>query len=200
MKIEGVKTSAKVIAMDFDDGPKNSNIIVDIFAKYGGTPTLFWVGSRITSGPAEYAVAHGVEIASHSWTHETLTHMSYASQLNQINWADARIAQFTDQKPLWLRAPYNTTNSGVLDLVASTGHLYASQYVITYDYEHISVSELVRIFDDPKPGAIYLLHEGQSNTVAALPTILTNLRKKGYTVVTNTELLKYGAPSGSLGP
>ena len=200
VKIDGVKTSAKVIAMDFDDGPINSNTIVDIFAKYGGTPTLFWVGSRITSGPAEYAVAHGVEIANHSWSHKDLTTMSYASQLNQINWADARIAQFTDQKPLWFRAPFNAADSGVLDVVASTQHLYAHHYVNTRDYTGISASELVKIFDNPKPGAIYLFHEGRSNTVAALPTILTNLRKKGYTVVTNTELLKYGAPSASLGP
>ena len=199
VKIDGVKTSAKVIAMDFDDGPINSNTIVDIFAKYGGTPTLFWVGSRITSGPAEYAVAHGVEIANHSWSHKDLTTMSYSSALNQINWADARIAQFTDQKPLWFRAPFNAADSGVLDMVASTQHLYAHQYVITRDYQGISASELVKIFDNPKPGAIYLLHEGRSNTVAALPTILTNLRKKGFTVVTNTELLKYGAPTASLG-
>jgi peptidoglycan/xylan/chitin deacetylase (PgdA/CDA1 family) len=200
VKIDGVRTSAKVIAMDFDDGPINSNTIVDIFAKYGGTPTLFWVGSRITSAPAEYAVAHGVEIANHSWGHKDLTTISYASQLNQINWADTRIAQFTDQKPLWFRAPFNAADSGVLDLVASTQHLYAHQYVITRDYQGIPASDLVKIFDNPKPGAIYLFHEGRSNTVAALPTILTNLRKKGFTVVSNTELLKYGAPSASLGP
>ena len=199
VKIDGVKTSSRVIAMDFDDGPINSNTIVDIFAKYGGTPTLFWVGSRITSGPAEYAVAHGVEIANHSWSHKDLTTLSYSSQLNQVNWADARIAQFTDQRPLWFRAPFNAADSGVLDMVASTQHLYAHQYVITGDYQGISASDLVKVFDNPKPGAIYLLHEGRANTVAALPTILTNLKKKGYTVVTNTELLKYGAPSASLG-
>ena len=54
VRVDGVKTTSKVIAMDFDDGPINSNTIVDIFAAYGGKPTLFWVGSRITSAPAEY--------------------------------------------------------------------------------------------------------------------------------------------------
>jgi peptidoglycan/xylan/chitin deacetylase (PgdA/CDA1 family) len=199
MLIDGVKTTSKVIALDFDDGPINSNTIVDIFAKYGGKPTLFWVGSRITSGPAEYAVAHGVEIASHSWTHDVLTSMSDSSKLDQINRADARIAQFTGKNPLWFRAPYNNTNGSLLNLVASTQHLYAHQHVITLDYQHIPATQLVKIFDTPTPGAIYLFHEGQSNTVAALPTILTNLKKKGYKVVSNTELLKYGAPTASLG-
>jgi len=198
VKIDGVRTSAKVIAMDFDDGPINSNTIVDIFDRYGGTPTLFWVGSRITSAPAEYAVGHGVEIANHSWSHKDFAELSSSSRLNQINWTDARIAQFTDQKPLWFRAPFNSASSSVLDLVASTQHLYAHQYIMTRDYEGLSAADLVKIFDNPQPGAIYLFHEGRSNTVAALPTILTNLKKKGYTVVSNTELLKYGAPTASL--
>ena len=199
VRIEGVKTSAKVIAMDFDDGPMNSNTIVDIFDKYGGTPTLYWVGSRITSAPAEYAVAHGVEIASHGWTHEVLPNLSDADKLNQINWTDARIAQFTDQKPLWFRAPYNNTSGSLLNMLADTQHLYSHQAVITLDYQHIPAADLIKIFDTPKPGDIYLFHEGQANTVAALPTILTNLRKKGYTVVSNTELLKYGPPVANVG-
>ena len=198
VKIDGVKTSAKVIAMDFDDGPINSNTIVDIFDKYGGTPTLFWVGSRITAAPAQYAVAHGVEIANHSWSHKDFAELSSSSRLDQLNWTDARIAEFTDQKPLWFRAPFNSASSGVMDLVASTGHLYAHQYIMTRDYEGLSAAELVKIFDNPQPGAIYLFHEGRSNTVAALPTILTNLKKKGFTVVTNTELLRYGAPTATV--
>ena len=196
--IDGVKTTSKVIAMDFDDGPINSNTIVDIFAKYGGKPTLFWVGDRITSGPAEYAVAHGVEINSHSWTHEVLTSMSDSSKLDEINRADARIAQFTGKKPLWFRAPFNDTNGSLLNLLASTQHLYAHHYVMTQDYLNIPAAQLVKIFDTPTPGAIYLFHEGESNTVTALPTILTNLKKRGYKVVTNTELLRYGAPTASL--
>jgi len=171
---------------------------VDIFEQYGGKPTFFWVGSRITSAPAEYAVGHGAEIASHSWRHEPLTDLSAAEQLDQINRTDERIAQFTDLKPLWFRAPYNNVNSGTLNQASLTQHLSAHHDVITLDYQHIPVSDLVKIFDKPKPGAIYLFHEGQANTVAALPTILANLKKKGYTVVTNTELLKYGPPSADL--
>ncbi|MEI7814898.1 MAG: polysaccharide deacetylase family protein [Coriobacteriia bacterium] len=198
--IHGVKTTSKVIAMDFDDGPINSNAIVDIFEQYGGTPTLFWVGGRITPGAAEYAVAHGAEIANHSWSHKDMSGMSSTSQFNQIDWTDALIAQFTGEKPRWFRAPFNNTNGSLFDQVASTQHLYADQYVSTRDYDGIPAADLVKIFDTPKPGAIYLFHEGRANTIAALPTILTNLKKKGYTVVTNTELLKYGVPTASLGP
>lgn len=193
--IDGVKTKKKVIALDFDDGPINSKQIIDIFSRQGGTPTFFWVGSRITSAPAEYAVKHRVEINSHSWEHKPLPSMSSAAMLSQITRADDRIAQFTGKKPLWFRAPYNNTSGALLNLLASTQHLYAHQYVLTMDYKHGSAASLVKIFNKPQPGAIYLFHEGQSNTMKALPTILGNLRRKGYRVVTNTELLKYGAPA-----
>ena len=198
--IDGVKTTSKVIALDFDDGPINSNTIIDIFTKYGGKPTFMWVGSRIASGPAEYAVAHGVEINSHSWVHQPLPPMSDVAKLDQINRADARIAQFTGKRPLWFRAPFNSTNGSLLNLLASTQHLYAHQYLMTGDYKLISAAQLVKIFDKPTPGAIYLSHEGLANTVSALPTILTNLKKKGFQVVTNTELLRYGPPTAKPGP
>jgi peptidoglycan/xylan/chitin deacetylase (PgdA/CDA1 family) len=194
--IEGVKTTKKVIAFDFDDGPINSSKIIDIMERGGGKPTFFWVGSRITSTAAEYAVKHGIEINSHSWQHKDLPGTSAASMLSQINRTDARIAQFTGKKPLWFRAPNNDTNKSLLNLLASTGHLYAHQYKMTRDYDtkNVSAAALVKMFNKPKPGAIYLFHEGTPNTIKALPTIMRNLRLKGYKVVSNTELLKYGTP------
>ena len=198
--IEGVKTKKKVIALDFDDGPIDSGKIINIFSTQGGTPTFFWVGSRITSGAAEYAVKHHAEINAHSWAHKDLTEMSYADKLSQINRVDARIAQFTGKRPLWFRAPYNAVNGSLLNLLASTQHLYAHQYLMTRDYDpSVSPAALVKIFNRPQPGAIYLFHEGCNSSLKALPTILKNLRKNGWKVVTNTQLLSYGAPVHKLG-
>ncbi len=195
-RIEGVKTKQKVVAFDFDDGPINANKIIDIMEAEGGKPTFFWVGNRITTWYAEYAVEHGAEIDSHSWQHKSLPGMSLAQKRAQIARSDALITKLTGKKPLWFRAPYNDTSSSLLSLLASTQHLYAHQYLMTKDYDtkNVSVAKLVKIFDKPQPGAIYLFHEGVPNTVKALPTIMRNLRRKGYKVVTNTELLKYGSP------
>ena len=195
LKIEGVQTSNKVIAMDFDDGPSNYKTITEIFEKYGGKPTFFWVGNRVTTSAGQYAAAHGLEVDSHSWSHSSLSTMSDSEKLSQIDQADARITQLVGKKPLWFRAPYNDASSSLLSLLASRQHLYADQYLMTRDYTGLSSSQLIQMFDTPKPGAIYLFHEGTSNTVAALPTILANLKKKGYRVVTNTELLRYGTPT-----
>ena len=198
--IEGVKTKKKFIALDFDDGPIDSGKIIKIFAAQGGTPTFFWVGSRITSGAAEYAVKHHAEIDAHSWAHKDLTEMSNADKLSQINRVDARIAQFTGKRPLWFRAPYNSINGSLLNVLASTQHLYAHQYLMTRDYDpSVSAAALVKIFNKPQPGAIYLFHEGCNNSLKALPTILKNLRKNGWKVVSNTQLLSYGVPVHKLG-
>lgn len=195
-RIVGVKTKKKVVAFDFDDGPMNAEKIIDIMEPSGGKPTFFWVGNRITSWYAKYAIAHGAEIASHSWRHKSLPGMSTADKRAQITRTDDIIAKYTGKQPLWFRAPYNDTNSSLLNLLASTNHLYAHQYIMTKDYDtkNVSAAKLIKIFDKPQPGAIYLFHEGTPNTIKALPTIMRNLRRKGYKVVTNTELLKYGTP------
>ena len=197
--IEGVKTTKKVVAFDFDDGPIDSKQIIDVMQKGGAQPTFFWVGSRITSGAADYAVKHHVEINSHSYQHKLLPPMNAVAMRSQIASADERIEHFTGKKPLWFRAPFNSVSWSLLNLLADTGHLYAHQYLMTRDYDpHVSVAKLVKIFDKPKPGAIYLFHEGEASSLKALPTILKHLRAKGFRVVSNTELLKYGPPVDKL--
>jgi peptidoglycan-N-acetylglucosamine deacetylase len=199
-RIVGVRTKKKVVAFDFDDGPANSGQIIDIMAARGGKPTFFWIGSHITSAAAEYAVAHGAELAGHGWQHRYLLSMGPTEMRDQIVRTDRRIAQFTGSTPMWFRAPYNATSPRMLDLLARTGHLYAHYYVMTRDYDatRVSASDLVKMLERPRPGAIYLFHERMANTVAALPTIMRNLERKGYRVVTNTELLRYGPPVTAL--
>jgi chitin deacetylase len=70
--------------------------------------------------------------------------------------------------------------------------------VDTQDYQQPGVSVIVqRALEGAKPGAIMLLHDGggnRSQTIAALPTIITTLRQRGYHLVTVPELLKHDPP------
>jgi len=43
---------------------------------------------------------------------------------------------------------------------------------------------------EPRAGSVVSMHLGHAGTVAALPEILTDLRERGLTPVTATELLK----------
>ena len=62
------------------------------------------------------------------------------------------------------------------------------------DYSRPSVPRLINnVFREAKPGGIVLMHDGGGNraqTVQALPTIIANFRKQGYSFVTVPELLE----------
>jgi chitin deacetylase len=65
--------------------------------------------------------------------------------------------------------------------------------VDTEDYKQPGVPAIVRIaLSGARPGAIILLHDAGGNrmqTVAALPQIITELRARGYQLVTVPRLL-----------
>jgi peptidoglycan/xylan/chitin deacetylase (PgdA/CDA1 family) len=58
------------------------------------------------------------------------------------------------------------------------------------DWREQSAPDVAKTFVQAvAPGEIVLLHEGQSWTLDALPTIIENLRKWGHELVTVSELL-----------
>jgi len=50
------------------------------------------------------------------------------------------------------------------------------------------------LIDRVEPGCIILLHNGEDQTIPALPTLLAGLESLGYEMVTLTELLESGKP------
>jgi peptidoglycan/xylan/chitin deacetylase (PgdA/CDA1 family) len=59
------------------------------------------------------------------------------------------------------------------------------------DWKRQNAHEIEKAFTEhaAAPGEIVLLHEGQSWTLNALPTIVGELRKAGHELVTVSELL-----------
>jgi chitin deacetylase len=47
-----------------------------------------------------------------------------------------------------------------------------------------------RVLARAEPGAVVLLHNGTLNTVRALPAIIVELRRRGYALVTVSELAR----------
>jgi peptidoglycan/xylan/chitin deacetylase (PgdA/CDA1 family) len=68
----------------------------------------------------------------------------------------------------------------------------------TQDYLQPGVATIVqRALEGAQPGAILLMHDGggnRSQTIAALPAIITGLRARGYRLVTVPELLVHDPP------
>jgi peptidoglycan-N-acetylglucosamine deacetylase len=84
-------------------------------------------------------------------------------------------------------------NANTLALLHQNRMLMVLWTVDTSDYTRPGVGAIVdRAVDGARPGAIILLHDAggdRSETVAALPRIISALRKRHYVLVTVPELL-----------
>jgi peptidoglycan/xylan/chitin deacetylase (PgdA/CDA1 family) len=95
--------------------------------------------------------------------------------------------------PRMFRPPYGVWDDVTLALLRKYKMLMVLWSVDTDDYERPGVDVIVqRTLSGLEPGAIILLHDAggdRSQTVAALPRIIKDLRKRGYKLVTVPRLL-----------
>ncbi|WP_197080890.1 polysaccharide deacetylase family protein [Gordoniibacillus kamchatkensis] len=109
---------------------------------------------------------------------------------------DTVLERLTGAKPTLFRAPYGAVSADVTTAAAETGHLMIGWSVDTMDWDGKNVAQiLAAVRKEGKPGSIVLQHSAGgkngnlSNTVAALPQIISYFQKNGYAFVTVPELL-----------
>jgi peptidoglycan/xylan/chitin deacetylase (PgdA/CDA1 family) len=190
-----------MVALTFDDGPnRRTKPFVDVLDRYGAKGTFFatWLCSRKSGMAAanRYLLAHGHELANHTMTHEPLTG-TYAFDVAQIMGIERMLIQQTGKKTLWVRAMGGGVNATGLRATKNTGHLYAQWSLDSLD-SHRRYTSPHRIYhnvvDHVRSGDVILLHVTHRESLAALPAILRELRRRGYKMVTLSELAAHGKP------
>ncbi|WP_396129061.1 LysM peptidoglycan-binding domain-containing protein [Exiguobacterium mexicanum] len=92
-------------------------------------------------------------------------------------------------------------NSAVLSGVGAAGYGYTIQWNIdTVDWKGVTASQInTKVQANIKPGSIVLMHTGAGapGTPLALPTMISQLKAKGYKFVTVSQLLAYQKTSTS---
>lgn len=160
------------------------------------------------------------EIGNHGWTHGNLRMLSGQHMREQIVWTQAeyqriwqRLAERAERQglgeamrgvpaqPNTLRFPYGTCSPESLRTVNELG-LKAIQWdVVSGDAAKGQAPAVMaqRIIQQVKPGSIVVFHaNGRGHgTSAALPSVVKELREKGYRFVTVSELLDQGEPQTS---
>ena len=190
--ISAIRPKKKMIALTFDDGPgPYTKSIVNCLKKYGMHATFFVVGNRAGSYKSALKAASraGCEIGNHSWDHADLSSRSPSQIRSQISRTNKQIKAITGKKPVLMRPPYGSVNSRVRKNVKMP-LIYWS--VDTLDWKTRSKSATVSsVMKHAKDGQIILMHDIHTPTRAAALTLIPKLVKKGYQLVTVSELAKY---------
>ena len=185
------------VALTFDDGPNPyyTQQVLTVLQQYGIKATFFCIGRQVAEYPwlVQQEYAAGNVIGNHTWSHPDLTKLSSDDILTQINTTSDAIQQAIGVRPTFFRPPYGVFNANVLTQANQLGLTTIIWNDEARDWTTPGISVISsRILGLAGNGAIILLHDGggnRSQTVAALPTIITSLRHQGYTFVTLPQMI-----------
>lgn len=184
------------LALTFDDGPgPYTPQILSVLERENVPATFFEVGvlQRYFGASTRQIVALGDPLGDHTLSHAPMSHLSASEQQAQLLDQTNVIAKYGAPFPRLFRPPYGYWNRTTLALLRKYHMLMVLWTVDTEDYKLPGSAAIVHsVLAGARPGAIILLHDAggnRSETVAALPTIIHDLRARGYKLVTVPKLL-----------
>ncbi|MBG9792857.1 polysaccharide deacetylase [Paenibacillus dendritiformis] len=197
-----VPSAGKRIALTFDDGPdpKNTPAILELLKQYDAKATFFLVGWRLKDNPelAKRTLREGHEIGNHSYYHKYFRRGISAAEIEEdMMKAHRLIKEVTGTAPHLYRPPGGYYNQQLVDVARANDYRIVmwSWHQDTKDWSSPGVQRIVnKVLNSARNGDIVLMHdfaEGRSQTVEALKTILPELKKRGYSMVTVSELMAH---------
>ena len=197
--------AGKNVALTFDDGPypPYTDELLKILEQRQVKATFFMVAENAEKHPELVAkiAAQGHEIALHALKHRDFLKLSLAEQQKDIAAGKRILEKLSGQKITLMRPPHGFRDWAVIDTLQKNGLTAVNWSVIPRDWTNPGVSVIVdRIMEQLHPGAIILLHDGDSpkyvvsreETIQAVSVIIDKLCAEGYNFVTVNELMQKG--------
>ena len=179
------------VALTFDDGPgPYTPQILEILDEFEARATFYVVGQQVTSWPRMLTllVEAGHDIGNHTMSHPKLSQLSVAEQAAEINGLDELLGKQFGIMPTTVRPPFGDTPDAPLPDPANRPVVMWS--VDSLDWRKRTANAIVdEVLADVGAGDIILMHELYQRSVDALPEILTELNRRGLTVVSVADLL-----------
>ncbi|MFD3664971.1 polysaccharide deacetylase family protein [Streptomyces sp. NPDC058659] len=187
----------KCIALTFDAGPgKDTPRLLDILKEKRVPATFFLLGRKhVDRYPkvVKRIADEGHEVANHTWSHRILTDLDEAEVREELERTQTAVEKITGRKPTLMRPPQGRTDDTVSEVSKELGLAQILWSVTAKDYSTTD-SALIRqrVIDQSRRDGIILLHDIYDGTVPAVPSIIDELKHRGFTFVTVPELLAPG--------
>lgn len=201
--ITSVKTSQRVAALTFDDGPdpETTPAVLDSLARHNVPATFFVVGYRAEKAPQllQLMAAQGHELGNHSYSHNysQFKKNDIAIFQSEIDRTNAIITLITGRTPSLFRPPGGYLSDRLVEFVNNYPMTiaYWTWQQDSKDWKAGRKGEAIarHIVSHIEPGQIIILHDGADNaleTASAVDRLLTQLTADGYRFVTMSELIQ----------
>jgi peptidoglycan/xylan/chitin deacetylase (PgdA/CDA1 family) len=183
-------TTAKRVALTFDDGPDHlTERYLALLDQLGVPATFFLIGGRAANRPdlvREY-LRRGHQVAGHGFDHTRFSKLSRRELLDQCSRTDSALGGQLSGRP-WVRPPHGTLDASSMINLLTSGYTIAMWSLDSYDYNVVEPAEIVDQCRHASAGDVLLFHEGQQRTLDALPGIVAGLHASGLECVTMHDL------------
>lgn len=195
-----VETEQKVVALTFDDGPRNDAVdeILAALDRHKIKATFFVCGADLEKNreAAAKLVRAGHELGNHSYSHQRMVFKSPRFIRDEFERTDALIRTAGHRGPIHVRAPYCKKLVALPWYFKEHGRIH-----VTFDVEPESDPKIdgtpslimSHVIEKTERGSIVLLHpwyRGREASRASIDVIVLGLKNKGFTFVTVNELLQ----------
>jgi peptidoglycan/xylan/chitin deacetylase (PgdA/CDA1 family) len=184
----------KMVALTIDDGPDSATTpaLLRILAANNARATFFLISGNVrgNSGLVRRIVREGHEIGNHFSENKKSISLSPAAFERSFLIADSVLKRFASVR--WVRPGSGYYNDRMLRTFRIHGYHCALGSIYPFDPQipwPAFATWMIR--RNVRPGAIIILHDGGyrgRNTSKTLRKVLPDLRRRGYRVVTLSEL------------
>lgn len=179
----------KLIAMTFDDGPSShTQHLLDILEENNSKATFFMVGTQVETYPetVKNMAALGMGIGNHTWDHTYLYKANPHIMYQKFNQVDDKLLELIGKESFGYRSPGGAESD---EYRAGCPKPLLLWNVDTLDWKTKDVNSNISIvLEHASEGDIVLMHDLYESTVKACETIIPELKRRGFKLVTIEEL------------
>ncbi|MEV5148373.1 polysaccharide deacetylase family protein [Streptomyces sp. NPDC052727] len=174
--------------------PALARALLDTAEQRGARLTVLAVGAWLDQHPdlARRILDGGHDLGNHTQRHIAINTLPEAEARREITDCAARLKRLTGSIGTWFRPSRAPAASPLVTRLArAAGYPHVLSYdVDSLDYTRPGAAAVTReVLAGVRNGSVVSLHFGYTDTVAALPDVLTELGRRGLRAVTTTELL-----------
>jgi peptidoglycan/xylan/chitin deacetylase (PgdA/CDA1 family) len=196
-----VRIDDSAVALTFDACATHSHLyefdrpIFETLKREGVPATIFVSGRWVEGHPdamEELASSPLIEFGDHSYDHPHMPELTTPEMAQQIDETEAALARF-GKHSIAFRPPYGELSPDVLTVLAHKGLPPVLWDVVSGDPSAGSTAKSIvhTVVKKTRPGSIIVFHiNGRGwKTAEALPSVITELRQRGFRFVHLSEML-----------
>lgn len=193
-----VSTTRKIVALTIDDAPSQyTGPILDILKANSAAATFFTIGGQVAGQEQKLQdiLRAGSELGNHAMHDEPSVNLPSDTMRNEIDQVNTYIdnayaATGQNRTNHYFRPGSGIFSQRILDVAKDAGYQTILGSIYPHDpfisYPSVNGWHILSMLS---PGAVIICHDRRSWTPPMLARVVPEIRKRGYEIVTVSELL-----------